>query len=93
MEAQPIFINLIYIPLYCANQAGKYLIILNHWGKFELYSMLNINYSQPVYAVRSSYDPENTADMDNISFHCKTNSVGPTDILYRPDAMDKPITA
>ena len=55
--------------------------------------MLNINYSQPVYTVRSSYDPENTADMDNISFHCKTNSVGPTDILYRPDAMDKPITA
>ncbi len=54
--------------------------------------MLNIKHSQPVCAVRSSYDTENTADMDNIHYHCKTNSVDPTGILYLPDAMDKPIT-
>jgi hypothetical protein len=54
--------------------------------------MLNIKHSQPVCALRSSYDMENTADMGSIVFHWKTNSVDPTGILYLPDAMDKPIT-
>jgi|LWDU01.1.fsa_nt_gi hypothetical protein len=54
--------------------------------------MLNIKHSQPVCALRSSYDTENTAHMGSIVFHCKTNSVDPTGILYLPDAMDKPIT-